>query len=219
MARRVKELTVRELTERFAALGESGCVLLGFGGMRAQESADVRRLLSGHEARMTVVKNALFALALDQLGAGELKGLIDGPTAVITGEDAVLAAKAAREAVSSCQGLRVLGGYAEGRVLDRGQVEKLASLPSRDVLLAQVLGCICAPAQRFAGCVAAAIQRLASVLEQLRKKKEQEQGPSGAGPDAVSAPEPSGGAGGGPERGSATAAPASSDPGTVDESH
>jgi len=176
MARRVKELTVQELTARFEALGERGCVLMGFTGMKAQDSANVRRLLSGMDARMVVVKNALFALALEQLGAGGLKEFMDGPTAVVTCEDAVRAAKAAHEAVGSCQGLRILGGYAEGRVLDGELVEKLASLPSRDVLLAQVLGCMCAPAQRFAGCVAAVICRPASVLEELRKQRQQQEG-------------------------------------------
>ena len=219
MARRVKELTVRELTARFATLGERGCVLMGFEGMKAQDSANVRKLLSGLDARMMVVKNALFARVLEDLGAGALKEFIGGPTAVITSEDAVRAAKAAHEAAGSCQGLRILGGYAEGRVLDGELVEKLASLPGRDVLLSQVLGCMCAPAQRFAGCLVAAMSRLASVLEELRKKKEQEEGPSGAGPDAASAPRASGSASGGPEQCSATAAPASLEPGKDDESH
>jgi large subunit ribosomal protein L10 len=175
MARRVKELAVRELTARFATLGERGCVLMGFGGMKARDSANVRRLLSGLDAQMMVVKNALFALALEQLGAGGLKEFMDGPTAVITSGDAVRAAKAAHEAVGSCEGLRILGGYAEGRVLDGELVEKLASLPSRDVLLAQVLGCMRSPAQRFAGCVAAVLCRLASVLEELSKQRQRQE--------------------------------------------
>ena len=175
MARRIKELAIRELSERFAGMEERGCVVMGFAGMKAQDSASIRTLLSDEGARITVVKNSVFALTLKRLGVRELDRLIDGPTAVITGEDAVCAAKAAHEAVGSFKGLRILGGYAEGRVLDSGQVEKLASLPSRDVLLSQVLGCMCAPAQRVAGCMVAVLHMLVSALDQLRKKKEQQE--------------------------------------------
>lgn len=175
MPSRIKELTVKELTKRFATIGESGCVVMGFTGLKAQESDNVRRLLSSRGARVTVVRNSLFVLALDSLGVRELGGVLEGPTAIVTGADPVSTAKAAHEATGSYPSLRLLGGYAEGHVLDSGGVERLASLPGREALLARVLGCMCAPAQRFAGCLVATAARLASVIDQLRKKRAEEQ--------------------------------------------
>ncbi len=163
-----------ELTEKFEGLGRRGCVLVNYRGLKGQDSADVRRLLSARGARMTVVRNAVFVLALGRLGVPELKEAVAGPTAVIIGEDPLHAAQAAAEAVRNCEGLEVVGGYAEGQVLDRAGVEELARLPGREALLSQTLSCMCAPAQRLVNVLVAVMFRLVSVLDQLSKKKEQQ---------------------------------------------
>jgi len=166
---------VAEMVQRFSGLKEKGCVVVGLEGLNAQDATHVRGMLASKGARMMVVRNRLFSIALERLGVPELKGLLEGPTAVVTGEDPVETARAAREAVEGVSGLAVLGGYAEGRVLDPSGVGNLAELPSRDTLLAQTLACMCSPAQRFAGCLAGIVQRLASVLVQVRDRKRQQE--------------------------------------------
>lgn len=174
MPRKIKEQMVKELTEKFQGIGQCGCVVLGYKGMKAQESASVRRLISERGARMTVVRNALFGLALKELGRSEIGELLDGPTAIVTGEDIVQAAKAAGDAVKICPALSLVGAYAEGHILDAAGVERLAALPSREVLLSQALSCMCAPAQKFVNCLTGLTVKLAGLFDQLRKKREAE---------------------------------------------
>ena len=173
MAERTKELIVSELAERFESIGRCGCVIVGYKGLKGVDCAQVRRVIAAQGARMNVVRNKLFAISLEQLGAGGIRDILDGPSAVISGGDPMQAAKAAQEARKSCPLLAVLGGYAEGQVLDAAGVERLANLPGRDVLLSRALSCFCAPAQRLAGALAASAQRLASVLDSIRQKKQQ----------------------------------------------
>ena len=123
---------------------------------------------------MTVVRNAMFHVALDQIGTPGLKALVYGPTTIVDGEDAVSAARATQEAARAVPALKVRGGYAEGHLLDPTGVQRLADLPDRETLLAQALACIGAPAQRLAGSLAGALVRMAGLLEELRKKREQE---------------------------------------------
>jgi len=174
MAERTKELMVSELAGRFESIGRCGCVIVGYKGLKGVDCARVRRVIAAEGASMNVVRNRLFAISLEQLGAGGLKDILDGPSAVISGGDPLQAAKAAREARKSCPVLTVLGGYADGHVLDAAGVERLANLPDRDVLLARTLRCFCAPAQRLVSALAASTQRLASVLDMIRQKKQQQ---------------------------------------------
>lgn len=174
MSRKVKEYMVSEMADRFSDLDEHGCVFVGYQGLSANETAEVRGQLRDVGAEMMVVRNRLFRITLDEIGIPELKELVDGPTAVITGEDPVQAAKAVDEAMDIAPEISVLGGYAEGELLDSENVEKLAELPDRDTLLSQVLSGISAPAQQFVNCINGSMRRLASVLQQVKEKKEEE---------------------------------------------
>ena len=174
MSRKLKELMVHEMSERFAGLHEAGCVVVGVNRLTGGRSAEVRRALAEKDAEMTVVRNRLFLIAMRDLGVSGIEHLVQGPTAIITGKNPVQAARAAREALAGVEGLEVRGAFAEGRVLDQAGVDRLADLPGRDVLLAQVVTCMSSPAQRFAACLQAAVRRVVSVFDQLRKKREEQ---------------------------------------------
>lgn len=174
MSRKLKELMVKQMADRFGGLGHSGCVVVGLKRLSGQQSARMRAALSENGARMMVVRNRLFKIAMDEAGVSGLDQLLEGPSAIITGQDVVQAAKAAQVAMQGSDALSVLGGYGDGRVLDAAGVAKLASLPGREALLGQVLSCMCAPAQGFLGCLKGAARQLASVLHQIREKKQQE---------------------------------------------
>ena len=173
MARRLKEIIVGELADRFRDLPEKGCVVVDCTGVNGQDSFQMRSRMSQDGVRMTVVRNAMFHIALDQVGVPGLKPLVDGPTAIVDGQDAVSAARATQEAAKTVPALTVRGGYAEGHLLDPAGVQRLADLPDRETLLAQTVGCVAAPARRLAGCLAGALVRLAGLLEELRKKREE----------------------------------------------
>jgi len=174
MSRKLKELMVNQMGEGFSGLQQCGCVVVGFRGLAAAESNEVRRLLAASGARMMVVRNRLFAIALERMGAREVSQLLDGPSAVITAADPVQAARAAGRAAEDFPALTLKGGYVDGHVLDEAGIKKLATLPPREVLLTQVLTCMQSPAQRFANCLCGAIGRLATALRLVRDKKQQE---------------------------------------------
>ena len=166
---------VEELTENFCGLDKRGCVVLNYSGLKGPAAISVRDFIRSKGASMTVVRNTLFGIAVERLGAPGLKGIVNGPTAVVLGEDPVAAARVAEEAAKSFTALRIAGGYAEGKVLDAQGVERLANLPSRETLLSQLLSCACAPAQRFAFGLKSLQTQLAAMLEELREKKSKEE--------------------------------------------
>jgi len=174
MASRLKELMVDEMAKEFAGLERKGCVVVGWQGLKAEDSHRVRMQLSRGGARITVVRNAMFSIALDRLGAAELKDLLHGPTAVVIGEDPVSTAKVVEDALREFSVAEIKGGLAEGQLLDGAAVKRLAELPSRETLLAQAVTCFVGPAQQFANCLAGLLSQLANVFEQLRRKKEGE---------------------------------------------
>jgi len=167
-------LMVRELVRRFRDMARTGCVLIDHRGMSGNASVQARKHLAERGGEMTVVKNSLFVRALEQIGVPELDALVEGPTAVVRAQDPVQAAKMAVDIVEMCGKVALKGGYAEGRVMDAAEVEGLSRLPGREQLLSQALGGLCAPLCGFAYCLRSLLWRFASVLDQLRQKREQE---------------------------------------------
>lgn len=172
MSRKIKELMVKEYTQRFSDLGERGCVVFGYQGLDANATNEVRRIVKEHESEMFVTRNRLMVLSLNELGMPELKDFFQGPAAIVMGPDPVQAAKAISSAREQYPVIKLLGGYAEGCVLEEPEVEKLSDIPDRSVLLGQTLGLISAPAQRFVSGLSFAMTRFATAVNQLKEKKE-----------------------------------------------
>jgi large subunit ribosomal protein L10 len=172
MAREVKELMLAELAARFQNVQETGCVLVRYQGLKAADAINARRLIAEHGGSMSVVKNSLFALAMERQGAGQVRSLLDGPIAVITAEDPVAAARAARQGAQLYEALQVRGAYVDGAVLEAAAVERLADIPSREVLLSQIAGALLAPLRRLAYGLLARPRELLSCVDQLRERKE-----------------------------------------------
>jgi large subunit ribosomal protein L10 len=173
MAQKAKQLMLAELEGKFRDIRQTGCVLIGYQGLKAAEAMQVRHAVRRHGGELTVVRNALFTLALQRLGAEELNRLVEGPTAVIQAQSPLEAAKAAKEIAQTHKSIQVRGMYAAGAVTGPEGVEKLATLPSREVLLSMVAGALMAPLSRLAGALLAKPRALLSLLGQLRDKGEQ----------------------------------------------
>lgn len=174
MSRKLKKLMVAEMADRFSDLDEHGCVLVGYRGLSANDASNLRGQLAEDGTDMMVIRNSLFRMALEEIGVPELGEAVDGPTAVVRGEDPVQAAKAVDAATEIAPTLAVLGGYAEGKVLSPEEVDRLAQLPDRQTLLVQVLTGMSAPARQFANCLSGGLRQLASVFRQIKDQKEEE---------------------------------------------
>jgi large subunit ribosomal protein L10 len=182
MAQEVKTLMLKELEDRFRDVRKTGCVLVSCQGVKADEARRLRQEIRQKGAEMLVVRNAMFAIAMERLGAGDISRLLEGPVAVVCAGDCITAAKAVEEMARSSSMVRVRGAYFEGNVLGPEGVEKLASIPSREVLLSMVAGALMAPLRRLAFGLLAKPRALVHALDQLRQKAT----PEGAGaPQAV----------------------------------
>ncbi|NLW51205.1 MAG: 50S ribosomal protein L10 [Candidatus Brocadiaceae bacterium] len=171
MPQQVKELMLKELTEEFRDIRRTGCVVVGYHGMKADESRLVRQEARRQGSRMMVVKNSLFARAASDLGACGLSSLLDGPTAVVQGPSAVEAARAAQAMARACAALEVRGVYVDGQVLGPEGVRKLADIPNRETLLSMFAGALMAPLRRLAGGLLDRPRALLNVLEQMKDRK------------------------------------------------
>lgn len=170
MARPDKEAAVAELAGKFR---DSGAVLLTeYRGLTVAELKELRRSLAGN-AEYAVVKNTLAAIAARQVGLEAFADDLKGPTALtfVSGEP-VEAAKALRDFAKDNAKLVVKGGVMDGNVLDASEVDKLASLESREVLLAKAAGAMKAALSKAAYLFVAPASKAVRTVDALREKQE-----------------------------------------------
>ena len=170
MARPDKEAAVADLANK---LRESDAVLLTeYRGMSVAQLKELRRSLVGN-AEYAVVKNTLAAIAARQVGLDALVEDLKGPSALtfVTGEP-VEAAKALRDFAKDNKQLVIKGGVMDGELLSAEAVDKLASLESREVLLAKAAGAMKASLAKAAHLFAAPATQAVRTVDALRDKQE-----------------------------------------------
>lgn len=170
MARPDKEAAVAELADKFR---QSGAVLLTeYRGLSVAQLRTLRRAL-GEDVEYAVVKNTLAAIAARNAGLGGFADELSGPSALafVTGEP-VAAAKALRDFAKDNKQLVLKGGVMDGNVLDAADVDKLASLESREVLLAKAAGAMKASLSKAAYLFAAPASKAVRTVDALREKQE-----------------------------------------------
>ena len=170
MARPDKEAVIARLADRFRA--SDAVLLTEYRGLSVADLKALRRSLAGN-AEYTVVKNTLAAIAAREAGLEAFADDLKGPTALtfVTGEP-VTAAKALRDFAKDNAKLIVKGGVMDGNVLDAAEVEKLASLESREVLLAKAAGAIKASLSKAAYLFVAPASKAVRTVDALRDKQE-----------------------------------------------
>ncbi|MDO4242973.1 MAG: 50S ribosomal protein L10 [Actinomyces sp.] len=170
MARPDKEAAVAELADK---LRQSEAVLLTeYRGMSVAQLQELRRALGGH-AEYTVVKNTLAAIAARQAGLEAFADELKGPSALafVSGEP-VEAAKTLRDFAKGNKQLVLKGGVMDGNVMDATEVDTLASLESREVLLAKAAGAMKASLSKAAYLFAAPASKAVRTVDALRDKQE-----------------------------------------------
>jgi large subunit ribosomal protein L10 len=169
MPRAEKEERVHGIAQRLSE--GQGAILTDYRGLTVQDAAELRAALAEADTRFSVVKNSLTRLAVKEAGLEELESYIDGPTAIayILG-DPVAAAKALVDQSKRLSAIEIRGGFAEGRVLDAEQIRSLASLDSRDVMLAKIAGLGKIQLSRTAWMMQALQSKFVALMEALREK-------------------------------------------------
>ena len=174
MARPEKVAVVEDIAERFR--GSSASVVTEYRGLTMAQLSTLRRSL-GDTATYRVAKNTLVKRAAQDAGVEGLDELLVGPTAIafITGE-IVDAAKALRDFSRTNQALVIKGGFMDGRPLTVTEVNQLADLESREVLLAKLAGAMKANLSKAAALFAAPASQVARMTQALADKRAEEEG-------------------------------------------
>jgi large subunit ribosomal protein L10 len=186
MARAEKVAAVAELTERFQT--SAGAVLTEYRGLTVAQLAELRGSLGEHTT-FAVVKNTLTKIAATEAGVAEqLDGLLTGPSAIAFVEgDVVEAARGLRDFSKANPFLVIKGGVLDGKAITPAEINKLADLESREVLLARLAGAMKASMSGAAAVFAALPAQMAQLAEALRVKRAAEAAADGSAADEGSA--------------------------------
>jgi large subunit ribosomal protein L10 len=169
----------RAVSELVALLRASPTVAVAdYRGLKVSDMQSVRTTLRASDVRLHVAKNRLLKIAADEAERPELKPMLEGPTALVTSDgDAVTLAKALQDALRPySRVVTVRGGLLGSQAIDAGQLTRLASLPSREVLLARLAGGMAAPISSMAGVLAGNLRNLVGVLSAITEQKRQNSG-------------------------------------------
>jgi large subunit ribosomal protein L10 len=170
-----KRKAVTDLAEMLR--GSSALAVADYRGLTVSEMHTVRRSLRANGVSLKVAKNRLLKIAADEAGLAELKPMLDGPTAIAaTSGDEVSLARALQDAFRPYKVVTLRGGLLGGQPVNAADLQRLASLPGREVLLGRLAGGMAAPLTGMAGVLAANLRNLIGVLSALADQKRQTEG-------------------------------------------
>ena len=169
MPTEAKQAVVAELREE---LSRSRTLIVSeYRGLTVKEIAEIRRSLRKQDVTYRVVKNRLLKIAAAEGIGSALDPLLVGPTAIAFGNDEGATAKAVIDAIRPYKQVRITGAVLGERAIDGDGVSRLASLPSRDVLLSQVAGAFAAPLATTAGLFDAPLRDIAGLVSALADQR------------------------------------------------
>ena len=135
-------------------------VVVNYQGITVDADTKMRKALREAGVKYMVMKNSLTGRACDEVGMGDMKQYLTGMTAIAIGTtDPVAPAKVLKEYAEKVESFQILAGYLDGAVVDAETVNKLADIPSKEVLLAKLLGSIKSPLYNFAYAIQAIIDK------------------------------------------------------------
>jgi large subunit ribosomal protein L10 len=188
MAQADKATAVADIAEQFKV--STATVITEYRGLSVANLAELRRSLAG-SATYSVAKNTLIKRAASEAGIEGLDQLFVGPTAIafVSGE-AVDVAKALKTFAKEHKALVIKGGYMDGRALTVAEVERIADLESREVLLAKLAGAMKANLSKAAALFNAPASQMARLAAALQEKRAAEEpaAPAAEAPGEGAAP-------------------------------
>ena len=158
----LKKQVVSEIIEKFKAA--ESVVIVSFNGLTVEQVTDLRKQCRENDVHYCVLKNRLVLRALKELNIEGIDNLLEGPNAFVFGEKDVTAAPKILSSFiekNKLTSLEIKGGLLGTEPMDVATIKNLAATPSREELLATMVGCLVSP-----------VSALVSVLEQIAEKKE-----------------------------------------------
>jgi large subunit ribosomal protein L10 len=165
-----KAQTVEELGRIFA---DSGVVVVAhYGGLTVAQMEDLRAQMREAGGGVRVAKNRLAKIALEGKPCEGMSQYLTGQTVLAYSEDPVAAAKVAEAYAKKNNKFQIVGGAMGDALLDEKGVKAVADMPSREEVIASLVGCIISPASNLAGAISAPGSNLAAIAETLSEEKE-----------------------------------------------
>ncbi|MBR25577.1 MAG: 50S ribosomal protein L10 [Rhodobacteraceae bacterium] len=170
MDRAQKSAVVEELDKAFA---ESGSVVVcHYAGLTVAQMSDLRIKMRAAGGQVRVAKNTLAKIALEGKPCEGLKAHLTGQTVLAYAEDPVAPAKVIEEYAKKNDKLVIIGGAMGATVLDAEGVMALAKMPSREEVLASIVGSLLAPASNLINAITAPATNIAGVLKTITEKED-----------------------------------------------
>ncbi|NQT95305.1 MAG: 50S ribosomal protein L10 [Candidatus Omnitrophica bacterium] len=168
----LKTRMVKEYADRFK--GSPSIFVTEFSGLKNKELEELRKKLQPSATDYMIVKNALCKLALKDIKLEKIADMVDGACALGYSEgDPVLASKTLVEFAKANKSLILKGGYMDGAVITADTIKELASLPSREVLIARLVSSINAPISGLVGVFSGLLKKLLYAINEIIKKKDE----------------------------------------------
>ena len=153
-----KQQVVAQLAERIQ--GSVAGIIVDYKGITVEDDTKLRKELRESGVKYTVVKNTLIKRAAEKAGLNGIDDVLNGTSAIATSaEDYVAAARILQKFAEQHDNFKVKTGYLDNEVISLDKIQSLAKLPSREVLLANVLGAFQAPIASFARAVQAIVDK------------------------------------------------------------
>jgi large subunit ribosomal protein L10 len=182
MNREEKQEVVQSLSRQFGAT--RSLFLINYRGLKVVDATELRRKIREFHGSYIVVKNTLALRAAADNGLEQIASYLEGPTAVAFHErDVVGMAKLLTELTKAYPNFQCKAALIDGRIVPPSEIQKIAALPSREVLLSKLVFLLKAPLQRLAGVLKAPVRDLALALKQVPK-------PESGGAEPASEQEP-----------------------------
>ncbi len=165
-----KQEYVAGLTEKLK--GAVAGVVVNYKGISVADDTALRRKLREAGVDYAVVKNTMLRRAAEGADLSELDGVLKGSTALaVSASDHVAAAKILCEYAEKDKNFEIKAGFVEGKVIGKAEVEELAKMPPKEVLVAKVLGGLNAPISGFVGVLNANLRGLVCALNAIAEKQ------------------------------------------------
>ena len=173
MNRKEKELIISDLSKKIE--GYKAVVLTHYRGLNVEQINQLRKRLREEKVDYHVIKNTLMRLASKGTDLEKLNDYFEGPTAIaVSYGDPILLAKVLSEFTKTHPSLEIKVGLIEGRVSPPEEVKALATMPSREVLLAQILGGIQMSGGQVVGVILSILQQMLGVIQARAHQLESE---------------------------------------------
>lgn len=168
---KAKEAAVAEVQERLSRT--QSVVFFDYRGLTVAEVTELRNKMRAQNVEYRVLKNTIVLRAAENLGIQGLGDVLKGPTAVAFGyDDPVAPAKVLVDFIKAAKKTQIKGGVLGGQAMDAKAIESLADLPSKEELLAKMLGSLNAPVTGFVMVLSGVLRSVLYTLNAIKESKE-----------------------------------------------